>query len=328
MTGQAILVTGGAGFIGSHTCKLLASDGFNPITYDNLSTGNLSAVKYGPFVRGELSDTGKLVDTIRTYRPVAVIHFAARAYVGESVDHPALYYETNVGGTLSLLAACRTMQLDKIVFSSSCATYGIPEKLPITEKTPQAPINPYGATKLIVERILQDYRAAYGFQSVILRYFNACGADPDGELSEKHSPETHIIPLALMAASGRADTLSIFGTDYETRDGTCVRDYIHVADLARAHVLAVRHLLQNKGSMIVNLGSGVGISILEILDTVRKQTGHDVPVKFAPRRPGDPPVLYADPAYAEKALGFRTEMSDIGSIIKTAAPTFGLEVRS
>ncbi|WP_119308252.1 UDP-glucose 4-epimerase GalE [Cohaesibacter haloalkalitolerans] len=328
MTGQSILVTGGAGFIGSHTCKLLASDGFIPVTYDNLSTGNLSDVRYGPFVQGELGDVGKLVDTINKYRPVAVMHFAALAYVGESVEHPARYYGTNVGGTLSLLGACHAMQLDKIVFSSSCATYGVPDRLPITEQTPQMPINPYGVTKLIVERILQDYRAAYGLQSVILRYFNACGADPDGELSEKHSPETHIIPLALMAASGRAERLRIFGTDYETKDGTCVRDYIHVSDLARAHVLAVRHLLQGKGSMIVNLGSGIGISILEILDTVRQQTGHDVPVQIAPRRPGDPPALYADPAFAEKALGFRTEMSDIGSIIKTAAPTFGLEVRS
>lgn len=327
MAGDHILVTGGAGFIGSHTCKQLAAHDFTPVTYDNLVTGNRDAVRWGPFVQGDLQDVKSLKALIKHYRPVAAIHLAAYAYVGESVVEPARYYSNNVTGTLCLLEACLGERLDKIVFSSSCATYGAPTQLPITEQTPLHPINPYGNSKLMVEQILHDFHKAYGMESAILRYFNACGADPDGELAEKHDPETHLIPRALMAAGGRLGRLEVFGRDYETPDGTCVRDYIHVQDLARAHIMALRHLLHGNNSLTVNLGSGRGISILEILEMVERKTGQAVPVDFVPRRPGDPAALYADPALAKKTLGFETQMSDLATIIETAAPTFGLEVR-
>lgn len=325
---RVVLVTGGAGFIGSHTCKRLAQQGFVPVVYDNLSTGHRANVKWGPLVAGDLSDTERLQTTIRTYAPECVIHFAASAYVGESVEDPGKYYRNNVAASISLLEACRVAGPARIVFSSSCATYGVPQQLPITEDTVQSPINPYGRTKLMIELMLGDYARAYGLRSVALRYFNAAGADPEGQLTERHDPETHLIPRALMAAAGRIDRLDIFGDDYATPDGTCIRDYIHVTDLADAHVAAVNYLRDGGEVLKANLGSGHGTSIREVLDAIDRVTRRQVPVQMLPRRPGDPPVLYADTNWARQKLGFRAAYSDIDTIIRTAAPGFGLEVQS
>lgn len=326
MSKQHILVTGGAGFIGSHTAKALARAGCAPVTLDNLSTGNREAVKWGPLIEGSVHDTALVEQVIRSNRIEAVIHFAASAYVGESVTDPGKYYRNNVSGMISLLDACAETGVDKMIFSSSCATYGVPESLPIAENSAQRPINPYGRTKLICEDMLADYAAAHDLNYVILRYFNACGADPDGELAEWHDPETHLIPLALMAASGKCGPLKVFGTDYDTADGTCVRDYIHVCDLAAAHVRAWEHLESGGGNLALNLGTGRGLSIKDIIGAVDQTTGQPVPVQFDERRPGDPPALYADPSLAREKLGFESEMSDIDAIIRTAAPSFGLEV--
>ena len=326
MSRGCVLVTGGAGFIGSHTCKLLAAAGIEPIVYDNLVTGHRGAVRWGPLVKGDIQDTDLLIRTLGEYKPHAVIHFAASAYVGESVEDPAKYYLNNVAGSLSLLEACRRVQVMKIVFSSTCATYGTPANLPIRETTPQNPISPYGRSKLMVEQILEDYDSAYGLRYVSLRYFNACGADPEGELREDHEPETHLIPRALLCASGKLDRLALFGDDHETVDGTCVRDYIHVTDLARAHVQAVQYLIDGKESLAVNLGSGQGTSIREVLDAIGRLTARPVPTVVAPKRPGDPPILIADSTLAWKRLGFVAQLSDIDTIIRTAAPSFGLAV--
>ena len=326
MSRGCVLVTGGAGFIGSHTCKLLAAAGIEPIVYDNLVTGHRGAVRWGPLVKGDIQDTDLLIRTLGEYKPHAVIHFAASAYVGESVEDPAKYYLNNVAGSLSLLEACRRVQVMKIVFSSTCATYGTPANLPIRETTPQNPISPYGRSKLMVEQILEDYDSAYGLRYVSLRYFNACGADPEGELKEDHEPETHLIPRALLCASGKLDRLALFGDDHETVDGTCVRDYIHVTDLARAHVQAVQYLIDGKESLAVNLGSGQGTSIREVLDAIGRLTARPVPTVVAPKRPGDPPILIADSTLASKRLGFVAQLSDIDTIIRTAAPSFGLAV--
>ncbi|KSV83296.1 UDP-glucose 4-epimerase GalE [Sinorhizobium sp. GL28] len=324
---RVVLVTGGAGFIGSHTCKRLAQQGFVPVVYDNLSTGHLANVRWGPLVEGDLEDTERLATAVRTFLPECVIHFAASAYVGESVEDPGKYYRNNVAGSIALLEACRATGLARIVFSSSCATYGVPQRLPITEDTEQFPINPYGRTKLMIELMLGDYARAYDFRSVALRYFNAAGADPDGQLTERHDPETHLIPRALMAAAGRIERLDIFGDDYATPDGTCIRDYIHVTDLADAHVAAVNYLRDGGEVLRANLGSGHGTSIREVLEAIDRVTGRQVPVQMLPRRPGDPPVLYADTSRARQQLGFRPAFSDIETIIRTAAPGFGLEVR-
>jgi UDP-arabinose 4-epimerase len=328
MCAQRVLVTGGAGYIGSHTAKLLSQKGVEPIVYDNLTTGNRSAVRWGPFVEGDILDTNCLECTLARFKPDAVIHFAASAYVGESVEDPSKYYRNNVAGTLSLLDACRNAKVDKVIFSSSCATYGVPSVLPIKEVTPQRPISPYGRTKLIAEHMLGDFAAAYGLHYVALRYFNACGADPDGELGEWHDPETHLIPRVLLAAAGRIPHMAIFGDDYETPDGTCIRDYIHVTDLAHAHVLAFDHRTGNVKNLAVNLGTGRGSSIRQILDAVARITSNEVPVVFHPRRQGDPPALYADPTLAREALGFSPRYSDLDTIVRTAAPVFGLEVRA
>lgn len=322
-----ILVTGGAGYIGSHTAKLLRLEGFEPVTYDNLTTGNRSSVRWGPFIEGDVLDTAHLIEVVERYEPDAVIHFAASAYVGESVADPAKYYHNNVGGTLSLLDACRRTGLGRVIFSSSCATYGVPAVLPIDEATRQEPINPYGRTKLIAEHMLSDYAGAFGLAYVALRYFNACGADPEGDLGEWHDPETHLIPRALMAAAGRIDKLDVFGDDYDTADGTCVRDYIHVADLAQAHVSAYRHLAAGGANLALNLGSGRGFSIREVLSAIGDVTGRDVPVAIRPRRAGDPPILYADATLAREVLGFSPRYSDLKTIVRTAAPFFGLEAR-
>jgi UDP-arabinose 4-epimerase len=283
---------------------------------------------WGPFVKGDIADTDRVASTLSEFGIETVIHFAAFASVGESVAEPGKYYRNNVTGTLSLLDGCRRAGADKIILSSSCATYGIPDALPISESTPQRPINPYGRSKLMVEQITQDFAAAYGLRYVALRYFNACGADPDGELSERHDPETHLIPRALMAAHGDIPHLSVFGDDYQTPDGTCIRDYIHVTDLARAHVLAAEYLASDGENVALNLGTGNGVSIHEILSAIGRATNHQVPIEIEPRRVGDPPTLYADPELARERLGFEAELSDIEMIIRTAAPTFGVGLRS
>lgn len=327
MTAKSILVTGGAGYIGSHACKALAAEGFTPVALDSLVIGHADAVRWGPFVHADILDTEAVIEALKGHQVAAVMHFAAFAYVGESVTDPAKYYRNNVAGTLSLLDACRSGGVDRLVFSSSCATYGIPDRLPISEQAPQHPISPYGRTKLMVEQILADYAQAYGLRYVALRYFNAAGADPDGEIGERHDPETHLVPLALMAAAGTAPALEVFGDDYGTQDGTCVRDYVHVSDLARAHVLALRHLVNGGGSFAANLGSGHGTSIRDVLAAIERVTGRSVPHVIRPRRPGDPPELYADPRLAKERLGFTTELSDIDTIVRTAASFSGLEVR-
>lgn len=322
MTAIPVIVTGGAGFIGSHACKLLAQSGYLPVTVDNLSTGHVQAVKWGPLEHLDLRHSAALTQVIQKYRAKTVIHFAASAYVGESVTDPDKYYDNNVGGMISLLAACRRAGVSNLVFSSSCATYGNPVQMPITEDTPQKPINPYGRTKLIGEEMIRDHAAAYGMRFALLRYFNACGADPDGDLIEQHDPETHLIPLALMAAFGTRPPLQVFGTDYDTPDGTCIRDYVHVHDLARAHVLAVRHLEAGGDDITANLGTGKGLSILEIAAAIQRVTGRTLPWSAAARRAGDPAVLVADTALAARSLGFQTQMSDIETIMRDAAPAF------
>ena len=312
-----VLVTGGAGYIGSHTAKALARKGFVPVTYDNLVHGHSWAVKWGALVEGDILDSAKLVETLRHYRIAAVLHFAAYAYVGESVSHPERYFHNNVGGSLALLDAVLAAGVQHIVFSSSCATYGNPAQIPITEDTPQLPVNPYGETKLVVERALRWYGEAHPLKWMALRYFNAAGADPDGELGEVHDPETHLIPLVLRAAlTGKP--LEIYGDDYPTADGTCMRDYIHVSDLADAHVRAIEHLLGGGGSLALNLGTGTGHTIHEVIRAVEKTTGLKVPYRVAARRPGDPAVLVADPSRAAAVLGWRAQHSGMDNIAKSA----------
>ncbi|MCG7623466.1 UDP-glucose 4-epimerase GalE [Epibacterium sp. Ofav1-8] len=323
----AILVTGGAGFIGSHACKALAAAGYLPVAQDNLRTGHRRAVKWGPLEVADIRDRRALRDVLRRYRVRLVMHFAAAAYVGESMQKPGFYYDNNVCGTVALLAAMQDCGVGQIVFSSSCATYGIPTRQPIREDQPQAPINPYGRSKLICEQIIRDTAAATGLRFAMLRYFNACGADPEGELHERHDPETHLIPLALMAAAGTGPGLKVFGTDYDTPDGTCVRDYIHVSDLADAHVAATRWLLEGRQDLTVNLGTGHGHSILDILSAIERLSRRKPRWQAAPRRAGDPPVLVADPGLARARLGFVAQRSTLPTILRDAAASFGLEVR-
>ena len=314
----SILVTGGAGYIGSHTCKALSAVGLTPVTYDNLARGNPEAVKWGALEIGELGDGARLRAAIARHRPAAVVHFAALAYVGESNENPATYYWNNVGGTASLLNAMREESVKHMVFSSSCAIYGAPEVVPITEESPQAPINPYGVTKMICERMLRECAAVTPLNFMALRYFNAAGADPDGEIGECHVPETHIIPLLLDAAAGASKSFTIFGDDYPTADGTCVRDFVHVTDLADAHVKAVRALLDGAESTALNIGSGRGWSVRELVDSARRITSSDIPVNVGPRRPGDPPILIADPARARFRLGWRPRYSDLATQLAQA----------
>lgn len=316
--GKAILVTGGAGYIGSHTCKALAAAGYLPVTYDNLRYGHRRAVRWGPFVEGDLADRSLLARTIADHGVEAVVHFAAFAYVGESVRDPAAYFRNNVTNTLNLLDAGREAGALPVVFSSTCATYGVPDTLPISESCPQRPVNPYGESKLFVERALHWYGQAYGLPWVALRYFNAAGADPDGEIGEDHEPETHLIPLAIEAALGRGETLQVFGTDYPTPDGTAIRDYIHVTDLADAHVRALDHLRGGGSSVALNLGTGNGHSVRQVVDAVARVGGRPVPVVHGPRREGDPPALVADPARAYGTLGWQPVHSDLDSIVTTA----------
>jgi len=313
-----ILVTGGAGYIGSHTCKALAQAGCIPIAYDNLSRGHRWAVKWGPLEEGNISDRERLDTVLDRYRPQAVMHFAAYAYVGESVEDPGKYYRNNVVGSLTLLEAMRDHRVKTLVFSSTCATYGIPSKIPITEDHPQNPINPYGASKLMIERIINDFGQAHGTRAVFLRYFNAAGGDPAGELGEDHDPETHLIPLAITAASGHVPFLEIYGSDYPTPDGTAIRDYIHVTDLAEAHLQALLYLLGGGENTAFNLGTGHGYSVRQVISAVEEITGKAISVKEVRRRPGDPPVLVADSRCASQLLKWHPRFSDLRTIIETA----------
>lgn len=314
----AVLVTGGAGYIGSHACKALAKLGYLPVAYDNLVHGHDWAVRWGPLERGDVRDGTRLREVFARHNPTAVMHFAAFAYVGESVTDPGKYYRNNVAGSLTLLETMRDCGGGRIVFSSTCATYGVPETLPISEDAPQRPINPYGASKLMVERMLADFGQAHGIGWVALRYFNAAGADPAGDLGEDHDPETHLIPLVLDAASGRGAAVSIFGTDYDTPDGTCVRDFIHVADLADAHVLALQVLEHSGAPAAYNLGVGRGHSVREVIAAAARVTGRHVPVRVSGRRPGDPPALVSDASKARATLGWEPRVTDIAEVVRTA----------
>jgi UDP-arabinose 4-epimerase len=314
----AVLVTGGAGYIGAHTCKALAAHGLLPVTFDNLCTGHPDFVRFGPLVEGDILDTAAVAKACRQWRVTAVIHFAACAYVAESVADPAKYYRNNVVGTLSLLQAMRQAGVRDIVFSSSCAVYGEPEAVPIPETAPPNPVNPYGASKLMSERILADFGDAYGLRWIALRYFNAAGADPDGEIGERRDPEPHLIPRALMALLGQINDFQVCGTDYATPDGTAVRDYIHVADLAEAHRLAVASLGAGVANLAMNLGTGRGVSVAEVLARIGAVTGRVPPALSGPRRPGDPAMLIADPGLAMERIGFRAAHSSLDEIIRTA----------
>ena len=313
-----ILVVGGAGYIGSHMCKYLAENKYTPVVLDNLIYGHREAVKWGPFIEGAM-DNRDILDKIFTdYEIAAVMHFAAFAYVGESVTDPGKYYENNVAATIALLDAMRKHNVLKFIFSSTCSTYGEPVEIPITETHPQNPINPYGRSKVMVEQILDDYQAAYGLNSIVLRYFNAAGADPDGEIGEDHNPETHLIPLILQTALSKRDEINVFGDDYPTEDGTCIRDYIHVTDLSQAHLLALVRLMNNQPGGRYNLGNGNGNSVKQVVDTAREITGEKIPSKYAERRPGDPAILIGSSEKAIKELGWRPEFADLKSILETA----------
>ena len=314
---ETILVTGGAGYVGSHACLALAQAGFSPVVFDNLSNGHRAFVRWGPFIQGDIRDRDALDAAFATHRPVAVMHFAALIEVGESVREPAAFYETNVGGALNLIASARAAGVERMVFSSTCATYGDPVRLPMDETHPQAPLNPYGRSKLMVEQVLADLDRYAGFRSAVLRYFNAAGADPEGRIGERHDPETHAIPLALFAALGRRDGFRIFGDDYDTRDGTALRDYVHVLDLADAHVRALRHLLAGGESLRLNLGTGTGVTVRELVEAIRRVTGRPFPVEVAARRPGDAAALLADNRAAADRLAWRPTR-DLDAILDSA----------
>ncbi|MGC1310233.1 MAG: UDP-glucose 4-epimerase GalE [Phormidesmis sp.] len=318
---ETVLVTGGAGYIGSHTVLALKQKGYNVIVFDNLVYGHRELVEQVldvELIVGDIGDYALLCDVFEKYNISAVIHFAAFAYVGESYSNPGKYYQNNVVGTLTLLEAMRDSNIDKIVFSSTCATYGVPEKTPISESQLQQPINPYGMTKLTVERMLKDFDAAHGLKSVAFRYFNAAGADPAGQLGEDHSPETHLIPLVLLTALGQRASISIFGTDYPTPDGTCIRDYIHVSDLADAHILGLEYLLAGSESDVFNLGNGNGFSVKEVIDTARSVTGREILVVESERRQGDPPALVGASEKARRLLGWDPQYADLEKILTHA----------
>jgi UDP-arabinose 4-epimerase len=314
----SILITGGAGYIGSHCSKAVAEAGFLPIAYDNLSTGHKKFAQWGPLVVADVQDSSRIADVIREHDVLAVMHFAAFSSVGESVADPEKYYKNNVGGTLALLRGMRATGCEKLVFSSTGAVYGNAGRDPIPESAAGPTVNPYGRSKFMIEQILADYRAAYQFNSVCLRYFNACGADKGATIGELRDPETHLIPRALMALQGHVSDFAIFGDDYETPDGTAIRDYIHVDDLASAHIAALQLLLSGDRGGVFNLGTGVGYSIRQILDAVQSAIGQTVPSHMRARRVGDPPVLVADPSLAEKGLGFRARHSDLSNIVRSA----------
>jgi UDP-glucose 4-epimerase len=316
-----LLVTGGAGYIGSHAVRDFVARGHEVTVFDNLVYGHREALVDSElaFVEGDLASDGPLLAELFGKKSFdAVVHFAAYAYVGESVTDPLKYYQNNVAAPLNLLEVMRQHSCRKFVFSSTCATYGIPDRVPIAETTPQEPINPYGRGKLMLEQILRDCEGAWGLKSVFLRYFNACGASRDGAIGESHDPETHLIPLVLKAIRGEIAKISVFGTDYDTPDGTCIRDYIHVEDLAQAHSLAIDYLSRNEATAAFNLGTGQGISVKEILTAAEKVTDQPVPHEFAPRRAGDPPELVAEARKANQELGWQPQLSDVETIIRTA----------
>ena len=315
---DVILVTGGAGFIGSHACKALAAAGFRPVVFDNLSMGHRHAVKWGPLVVGDVGDAEALRRVFGDYSIAGVLHFAASAYVGESVGVPLRYYRNNVATTMTLLEVMVEAGVPPLVFSSSCATYGTPTEVPIPVSHEQRPINPYGWTKLMGEQMIRDAGHAHGLRSVILRYFNAAGADPDGDLCEEHDPETHLIPLVLQAASGRRPNIGVFGRDYDTPDGTCVRDYIHIEDLCSAHWLALQSLMGGAGSQAYNLGNGQGFSVQEVIDTAQQVTGRSIAVVNGPRRAGDPARLVADSSLIREKLGWQPRYADLATIVAHA----------
>lgn len=312
-----ILVTGGAGYVGSHAARLLDRAGHDVWIYDSLVYGHRGAALPGKLIEGDLMDQAKLESVLKEKQIEAVMHFAAFAYVGESVVKPHKYYQNNIVATLSLLEAMRSVGVDRIVFSSTTATYGEPDTIPITESERQEPINPYGFSKLVIEHALADYAHAYGWGYAALRYFNASGASPDGDIGEDHAPETHLIPLVLQVALGQRDNITVFGSDYPTPDGTCIRDYIHVDDLGSAHVKALELLKAGEG-LKLNLGTGRGTSVREIIDACRKVTGHPIPEVAGERRPGDPPELVADSSLAQKTLDWTPQYMDIESIVETA----------
>ena len=313
-----VLVTGGAGYIGSHACKALAAAGFLPVTFDNLTTGWRDAVRYGPLVEGDLLDRAAVDAAFAQYAPVAVLHFAALSLVGESMKNPAHYWRVNLGGALNLAEAAVAAGCMNFIFSSTCATYGDQDGVVLDEDTQQRPINAYGASKRAIEDVLSNFEAAFGLQHVIFRYFNVAGADPEGELGEQHTPETHLIPLMLDAIAGRRDSLVLHGTDYPTADGTCIRDYLHVTDLANAHVLGLKWLLDGKGTRAFNLGSGTGFSVRDVIRHAGQVTNCPVPITEGPRRPGDAAVLISGSDRAETELGWTRAHSTMDQMIRDA----------
>ena len=314
---QTVLVAGGAGYVGSHTCLALAEAGFRPVVFDDLSNGHREHVLWGPLETGDIRDAARLDAVFAEHKPVAVLHFAARIEVGESVKDPGAFFDNNVGGAITLVEAARRAGVNALVFSSICATFGDPVRLPMDENHPQAPLNPYGRSKLMVEQALADYDRYVGFRSAVMRYFNAAGADPEGRIGEWHEPETHAIPLALQVALGQRPHFTIFGDDYDTRDGTAVRDYVHVLDLADAHVLALRRLLAGGSSEAYNLGTGAGTTVRELVQGVGRATGKPLPFQMAARRPGDAPVLVGDNAKAREQLGW-SPSRDLDAILSSA----------
>jgi UDP-glucose 4-epimerase len=315
---MTVLVTGGAGYVGSHALKEMRAAGIECVVLDNLSRGNRKLALDAPFVEGDVGDAALVRRVLRDHAVDAVMHFAAYAYVGESVGQPAIYYRNNVAATLSLIECMREASVKHFVFSSTCATYGLPQAIPMTEEHPQVPVNPYGASKLMVERILRDYGEAYGLRSIALRYFNAAGADPDGLVGEVHEPETHLIPIALQVAAGVREHVDVYGTDYPTPDGTCVRDYIHVTDLAQAHMLALERLRGGHPTDAFNLGNGRGFSVREVLDTAERVTGRAIARSPRPRRAGDPHSLVGSAAKAQRVLGWKPRFGRLETIIETA----------
>jgi UDP-glucose-4-epimerase GalE len=318
-----ILVTGGAGYIGAHTCKALAAGGYQPLVFDNLEHGHAKFVRWGDLIQGDIRNPGDIEAAFDAFRPAAVVHFAGYLNVAESVTKPDMYFENNVEGSENLIAAMEKFDCPAIVFSSTCAIYGIPDHIPIREDQTPAPITPYGESKLRVEEKLADRSRRGSLRYAALRYFNAAGADPEGEIWEAHDPEIHLIPLVLQAASGMRSSISIYGEDYPTEDGTCVRDYVHVTDLAEAHRLALGRLLDGNESLAVNLGTGRGYSVREVIEAARSVTGREIRVEIAPRRPGDPPRLIADPARAVELLGWRPVRSDLETLLRDAWKRIG-----
>jgi UDP-arabinose 4-epimerase len=315
---RTVLVTGGAGYVGSHCCKAFAKAGWNVVVLDNLSRGWRDAVRWGPLIECDIRDSARVRAALEQHKPDVVAHFAALAYVGESVTDPAIYYGNNTAGTLALLDSMRAVGSSRLLFSSTCASYGIPQHLPLDETHPQLPINAYGWSKMIIERMLEDFGRAYGMASVALRYFNAAGCDPEGEIGEHHEPETHAIPLVIEAARRPDRPFTILGTDFPTPDGSAIRDYVHVNDLAQAHLLAGEMLVARGGTHVFNLGTGIGTSVFELIQAVKRVSKNDPMVRRGPRREGDPPKLVASFAKAERELGWRPQQSQIDFIIETA----------